>query len=449
MVKDFHVTDDETQIGYYVGLIASSFALAQTLTGIPWGILSDRIGRRPVIIMGLFGTAVNLFLFGLSKSLPWAIVTRTLCGLLNGNIGVVKSMMAELTDKTNRAQGFSLLPMMFGLGSIVGPILGGFLSKPVEKYPWLFSGGMVTDFLTTFPYFLPCGLAASLLLMCAIFGLFFLEETMDLHAEAQPQAAVNEESQPLIDSSVNNYGSQAQSSISHSSIESEGIVEPPQGMFKAFFGGTSKNSWMTVLGYSGLSLQTVMMDELLPIWAASPYIYGGLNFSSSDIGTLMAFGGTSLLLIQFLLYTPIHRKLGSLLMFRLSFLFFIPTILLFPISSLLTHEGFKWLLWPVLIVLISARSGCGVFAFTSINILIAETCPNRKTLGMVNGIAQCSGSFMRALGPTLCGFAFSWSLSNDINFPLFKYPFTWIIIALMALTNHLIALQIRTSASPF
>ena len=98
MVKDFKITEDSTQIGMYVGYIASSFAIAQFLTSMFWGYMSDKFGRKPIILLGLIGTAISLLLFGLSKSLTWAIATRTLCGLLNGNVGIVKSVVAEITD---------------------------------------------------------------------------------------------------------------------------------------------------------------------------------------------------------------------------------------------------------------------------------------------------------------------------------------------------------------
>lgn len=98
MVRDFHVVD-EKGVGYYVGFITSCFALSQLLTGIDddaiyiyivyqpiigihWGMLSDRIGRRPVILQGLVGTITSILLFGLSKSFIWALVSRSLCGLL-------------------------------------------------------------------------------------------------------------------------------------------------------------------------------------------------------------------------------------------------------------------------------------------------------------------------------------------------------------------------------
>lgn len=100
MVKDFGIIP--SQIGYYVGFLASSFSFAQLLTSFWWGWLSDRIGRRPVLLIGLVGNAFSLLLFGLSHSLTWAILTRTMSGLLNGNIGVAKSVIGEITDSTNR-----------------------------------------------------------------------------------------------------------------------------------------------------------------------------------------------------------------------------------------------------------------------------------------------------------------------------------------------------------
>lgn len=90
-------------------------------------------------------------------------------------------MVSELTNDLlphQRAQAFSLLPLMYGLGSIIGPMLGGFLSHPVSNYPNIFGHlGAVTDFLVEYPYFLPCSISAFICLMGLVFGMIFLEET--------------------------------------------------------------------------------------------------------------------------------------------------------------------------------------------------------------------------------------------------------------------------------
>jgi MFS family permease len=73
MVKGFGIAADEKDIGWYVGMLASSFCLAQLFTSLPWGWISDRIGRRPVILIGLVGNAITCSLFGWSKSFGFAV----------------------------------------------------------------------------------------------------------------------------------------------------------------------------------------------------------------------------------------------------------------------------------------------------------------------------------------------------------------------------------------
>ena len=84
MVVSFQVTTDDRQISVYAGMITSAFAFAEFSTGVLWGKLSDRVGRKPVLISGLAGTLLSMLLFGFAPSLPVALLGRALGGLLNG-----------------------------------------------------------------------------------------------------------------------------------------------------------------------------------------------------------------------------------------------------------------------------------------------------------------------------------------------------------------------------
>lgn len=103
MIHSFKVTDDPKRIAIYCGMITSIFAFAEFSTGIIWGKLSDKYGRKPVLMMGLFGTGLSMVMFGFSTSLPMALAARALGGALNGNVGVLQTTVAEVV-KTKEQQ---------------------------------------------------------------------------------------------------------------------------------------------------------------------------------------------------------------------------------------------------------------------------------------------------------------------------------------------------------
>lgn len=85
MVKSFGIGQTDTaQINVYVGMVTSAFAFAECASSVFWGRLSDRIGRKKVLLGGLFGTGLSMLLFGFSSSLPVALFARAVGGLLNG-----------------------------------------------------------------------------------------------------------------------------------------------------------------------------------------------------------------------------------------------------------------------------------------------------------------------------------------------------------------------------
>ena len=113
-----------------VGLIMATYSLTQFLAAPYWGQLSDRIGRRPVLLVSLAGSAVAYFWLGFADELWVLFAARALGGLMAGNISAAFAYVADVTTPKNRAKGMGMIGAAFGLGFIIGPAVGGILAGP-------------------------------------------------------------------------------------------------------------------------------------------------------------------------------------------------------------------------------------------------------------------------------------------------------------------------------
>jgi len=114
---------------FVVGVLLASYSLMQLIATPYLGALSDRIGRRPVLIISQIGTVLSFILLGIANSLPLLFVARILDGISGGNISTAQAYISDVVDEKDRAKAFGLIGAAFGLGFIVGPALGGILSR--------------------------------------------------------------------------------------------------------------------------------------------------------------------------------------------------------------------------------------------------------------------------------------------------------------------------------
>lgn len=119
------------------GLLMSSYSAMQFLFAPLLGRLSDRFGRRPVLLFSLFGTVLGYLLFAFARSLPLLFASRLIDGATGGNIGTAQAIIADTTGREDRARGMGLVGMAFALGFIFGPAIAGFTVGLGESAPGL------------------------------------------------------------------------------------------------------------------------------------------------------------------------------------------------------------------------------------------------------------------------------------------------------------------------
>ncbi|XVF23368.1 hypothetical protein REPUB_Repub13aG0032200 [Reevesia pubescens] len=371
MIRDFHIAKREEDIAYYAGYVGSAFMLGRALTSVLWGIIADRYGRKPVIIMGTIAVVIFNTLFGLSVNFWMAIVTRFLLGSLNGLLGPIKAYAVEIFREEHQALGLTTVSTSWGIGLIIGPALGGFLAQPAEKYPNIFSKDSLFG---RFPYFLPC-LAISLFALGVTIATCWLPETLHKHN-------VNNRS---CDDSYD-----ALEAASHESSTKE-ITEEDEGRES-----TSKQSLLknwplmsSIIVYCVFSLHDMAYTEIFSLWAVSPRKYGGLSYSTENVGEVLAISGFSLLVFQFSIYPYVERLLGPVMVSRIASLLTIPLLQSYSCMAMLS--GFT----------LSLVLNCAS--------IMKNILSDQHQRGAANGIAMTAMSLFKAAGPAGGGAVFSWA----------------------------------------
>ncbi|GAB1199155.1 hypothetical protein APSETT444_008501 [Aspergillus pseudonomiae] len=414
MVESFHVTDNDRKIALYAGMITSAFTFAEFSTGMFWGRMSDKIGRKPVLIMGLIGTAISMIVFGFAPNLPTAMVARALGGLLNGNIGVLQTTVAEIvTVKEHQPRAYSIMPFVWCLGSIIGPAMGGALAQPCENYPWLFPRGTI---LETFPFLLPNVVCVVVLLFGIVVGFLFLEET---HPEKKHRRDLGLELGNWLIGKCRRSSVQLTEDMSIK-VEPQNAdyldydVPPPE--YK------SNESSPQLSPMKDLdNFHSVSFDQLMPVFLSTPKseedtvlpfkFTGGLGLPTKTIGFMLAVQGVYSMIAQLWLFPFVVRHFGTLRTFRFVLLVWPPLYLLVPYLILLPEA----LQMAAVYVSLISKITFHVIAFPSTAILLANAAPSSKVLGSINGAAASTASLSRAFGPTITGLLHSKGLESGYS----------------------------------
>ncbi len=161
----------QQNIALLMGLFVSSYAVMQFIFAPILGTLSDKIGRRPVLLISLAGSSMSYLFLAFSTHLGWLFLGRIIAGITGANMAVASAYIVDISTPDDRAKYFGRFNAMFGLGFIVGPILGGLLGQYGLKLPFL-----IAALLTTLNFFI---------------ALFALTESRQQHSVAPIKSSLN------------------------------------------------------------------------------------------------------------------------------------------------------------------------------------------------------------------------------------------------------------------
>ncbi|XP_020254685.1 protein ZINC INDUCED FACILITATOR-LIKE 1-like isoform X2 [Asparagus officinalis] len=385
MIRDLQIAKRVEDIGFYAGFVGAAFMFGRALTSVFWGILADRWGRKPVIIIGLISLIIFNTLFGLSVNYWMAIATRFLLGAMNGLLGPIKAYASEVCRPEHQSIGLSLVSTAWGIGLIIGPALGGFFAQPAEKFPGIISE---ESFLGRFPYFLPC-FCISLFAVGVLIACYWLPETLHNH----PESKTTDETIEPLEASYNG------SDMREKDVEDEGRAQSNKENLL-----TNWPLMSSIIVYCVFSLHDMAYSEIFSLWAESDRKFGGLSFSSEDVGEVLAISGFSLLVFQLFLYPPAERLLGPINLSRVSAAISIPLLASHPFMTNLSG-----LVLSVAVNCASLLKNVLSMIIITGTFILQNNAVAQHQRGAANGISMTAMSFFKAIAPAAAGVIFSWA----------------------------------------
>ncbi|KAI1264905.1 major facilitator superfamily transporter [Xylariaceae sp. FL1019] len=432
MIASFGI--EQKDIAKWAGATSAVFSVSQSLTAVAWGRASDRFGRKPVIMCGLFCTMTLFLVWGVSSTLAMAITVRAFQGACNGNVGIIRTMVAEMVpERELQPKAFSIMPLVWSIGSVFGPAFGGLFAKPAEQFPGLFGN---SHFFTSYPFALPNLLGSIVFLISLTTAALFLKETLQSKRHARDWGLILGQ---RITEAFQDHPLRRQHKLRRYSIQdaeaSAPLLQPntnslniPTKIEKPTPSTTvfTRQTCINLISYTFLALHSVAFDQVLPVFlnypvrSASPsspsptnplFFSGGFGLESGRIGTIFTLYGIVCGTIQFVLFPPLCAKFGVLNCLKVTAIAFPAVYLILPFTVLIEDIHIRY---AALFILLVFKAFAVIVGFPCSTILLTNSASSLSILGTLNGWATTFSALGRASGPALAGVAFSWGVKNNM-----------------------------------
>ncbi|KAK6362948.1 hypothetical protein TWF730_000399 [Orbilia blumenaviensis] len=438
-IKSLPGADSPEEISRRAGVMVAAFSTSQFITGMIWGRLSDIYGRKPIIMMGLFGTTIASLGLAFSNSFYWAVAMRMMAGGSNATTGVLRTIVAELIkEKKYQSRAFLIMPMCMNIGIIIGPILGGLLASPVETHPDIFGPGSWlggkdgVGWMKKYPYALP-NLVSAIFLSCSfLLATFVLEETNPSGDIFGKILARIHNFWLWITSPFNRFFKRTQQYEPLPQDLPDDNPQPPAYHPKKkavpLKDVLTPSVIFCLICFIVLPLHNSTFLQIYPIFLSTPRRdnshlstpiswNGGLGLPASQVGFGMAIIGSIGIFMQLVVYPPLQMRFGTLRSYRMSLLLFPIAYILTPFLAILPSKtkdinepASGRIVWAGIVVTLFFQVTGRTFSSPGNVILLMNSVDNRRALGTINGIGASMSSLARAVGPLSAGWGFGWAL---------------------------------------
>ncbi len=332
-----------------VTLLGASYSVMQFFFSPFWGGLSDKVGRRPIILFSIVISAIGHFMFAMASGLTTLFAARMLAGFGNANIGTAQAIIADVTTAENRSTGMALIGVAFGLGFLFGPAVGGYLGGISPSMPFWVAGGLsVANW---------------------IFAFFFLKETKS--------ADSTHKARPIFDVELFKRSKQ--------------------------YVNVSAVLWITLIYTTAFAL----MEQAIALYIEHVWITDAtlsmedrIEAAGWKTANYLVIVGVTAIIVQGGLVRPLTKKFGEVWMTRVGIGFVVAAIGLIPILG----DTANFMLFCVTAIIMAMGTGLLNPAKSA---LISRGAPDDEQ-GAVLGLNQSFAAMGRMLGPIFSGMLFEW-----------------------------------------